>query len=234
MSDARQNASAQGISAHGLRKDAGGRTLFQDIDLSVPPGSIYGLVGPPGSAKTAFLRVVATLDQPDSGQLFICGIPADTYPDEARKRLGYMPQTFIAYEGITVEGYLDFYALVQGISGRDRPAVRDALLELLDLTALREELAQELPLDQRQRLNLARCLIHDPDVLLLDDPSAGMSEDGQSALGATLLDLAGLRKTLLLTGRTEDFTSTVCDAVIRMPGAASRTATIRTAQENPQ
>src|SRR5205823_2513581 len=133
-----------------------------------------GFVGPNGAGKTTTIRTLATLQKPDAGSVWLGGINVLADPSSVRDRVGYMPDFFGVYDSLTVAEYLDFYGASHRIPAGRRRSLSDELLELVDLTDKRKEPVEVLSRGMKQRLGLARCLIHDPEVLLLDEPASGM------------------------------------------------------------
>jgi ABC-2 type transport system ATP-binding protein len=188
----------------------GSTPAVREFSMHVPPASIYGLVGPSGAGKSTALRVLATLQQPDIGTVFVDGVDVRLDPASARHRVGYLPDFFGLYESLTVAEYLDFYAGVYGLSLRRRRRIIDQLLELTDLTNRRDEQVKSLSRGMRQRLGLARCLVHDPQILLLDEPASGMDPLSRLDLRDMLQELARLRKTILISSHMLTELAEVC------------------------
>jgi ABC-2 type transport system ATP-binding protein len=183
----------------GMVKCYGPTVAVDGLCMTVPQGSVYGLVGPNGCGKTTAIRVLATLVKPDSGLVEISGIDVITHRRDIRARVGYLPDSFGVYDRLTVAEYLDFYGAVHRIPTAHRRQLRDELLELVDLAPVRDEPAALLSTGMKQRLGLARCLIHDPDVLLLDEPAAGLDPDARLDLQDLLTELVKLEKTIVVS-----------------------------------
>ncbi|PZS10553.1 MAG: ABC transporter ATP-binding protein, partial [Chloroflexi bacterium] len=152
-----------------------------------------------GAGKSTTIRTLATLQQPDAGTIILNGIDVLADPDSARACTGYMPDVFGVYDSLTVGEYLGFYAASYGIPAGRRRTLCDELLELVDLTDQRDQTAESLSRGLKQRLGLARCLIHDPEVLLLDEPASGMDPRGRIELREILRELSKLDKTILIS-----------------------------------
>ncbi|MDC3378869.1 ABC transporter ATP-binding protein [Planctomycetota bacterium] len=150
------------IEARGLAKRFGPRLALAGVDLDAEPGDVLGLIGPNGAGKTTTIKILATLVQPDAGSARVAGIDAVQDADTLRARIGYMPERFGLYDELTCEQYLDFFARVHGYAGRARRAQVAGVLELTDLTAKREDPCEGLSKGVRQRLFLAKTLLHDP------------------------------------------------------------------------
>jgi ABC-2 type transport system ATP-binding protein len=177
-----------------------GRTAAADgLSMHVPKGSVYGFVGPNGAGKTTTIRTLATLQKPDSGSVTICGLDVVKQASRVRDRVGYMPDFFGVYDRLTVAEYLDFYGGSHLIPGPKRRQLCDELLELVDLGDKRNEQVEVLSRGMKQRLGLARSLIHDPEVLLLDEPASGMDPRARIELREILRELSRLGKTILIS-----------------------------------
>ncbi|KTD38795.1 ABC transporter ATP-binding protein [Legionella moravica] len=160
------------INVKGLRKSFGQRVVVDDIDLEVDRGEVFGFLGPNGSGKTTTIRMICGLLKADAGQGTCLGFDILTQSEQIKERVGYMTQKFSLYTELTIEENLNFIARVYGVSNRNR-RVADAL-DKLGLTDRRKQLTGELSGGWKQRVALATCLIHEPDLLLLDEPTAGV------------------------------------------------------------
>ena len=163
------------IEVRSLCRTYGTTAAVQDLDLSVEPGEVLGLVGPNGAGKTTTLRVLAGILRPSSGRISICGHDLVGEPVAAKRRLGWVPDSASVYELLTVREHLDFAALVHGC--RDRSNL-DELLARFELESARDVLAASLSRGQRQKLAVARALVHGPAALLLDEPMTGLDPRG--------------------------------------------------------
>lgn len=187
------------IRIEGLTKRYGRTFAVKELSMHVPKGSVYAFVGTNGAGKTTTIRTLATLQKPDGGTVRVNGIDVLRHPRTVRHCIGYMPDTFGVYEKLTVSEYLDFYGASYRIAAEQRRRLREELLELVDLEDKREEQVSVLSRGMKQRLGLARCLIHDPDVLLLDEPASGMDPRSRIELRAMLAELSNLGKTILIS-----------------------------------
>ncbi len=177
-----------------------GRTRALDgLNLSVPAGSIYGFIGQNGAGKTTTLRVLATLLLPDEGSAEVAGVDVLQRPFEVRRIVGYMPDFFGVYDDLKVGEYLEFYASLHGMRGPAAVSLRDSLLELVDLSHKRDEYVEGLSRGMQQRLCLARALIHDPQVLLLDEPASGLDPVARVEMRELLKELGRMGKTILIS-----------------------------------
>lgn len=186
------------IDVVGMSAGYGKTLIIRDLSLQVPRGAVYGLTGPSGSGKTTLLRVLATLHPPASGTIRLDGMDPGENLAGVRARIGYLPDRFGVYDALTTGEYLDFYAALFGVSGRRRRQSTEELLELFGLTDMRDMQVRTLTRGSRQQLGMARCLVHDPAVLLLDEPAAGMDPEARLELREILTELARLGKSVLL------------------------------------
>ena len=198
------------IVAEGLRKRYGRLQALDGLYLRVEPGEILGLIGPNGAGKTTTLRILAGLLAPDEGSVTIDGIDLLRSGREARHFIGYMPEDFGLYNDLRVWEYLDFYADCFGIPGKERPALIGDLLELVDLTHKRNDFVDGLSRGMRQRLCLAHALIHDPAVLILDEPASGLDPRARVELREILRTLAGQGKSIVISSHILSELAEVC------------------------
>jgi ABC-2 type transport system ATP-binding protein len=187
------------ITVEGLRKRFGRFTALDGVDFSVPKGEIFGFVGPNGAGKTTTIRILATLTPGDSGRAVVGGIPVGEDPDAVRSLVGYMPDFFGVYDRLTSEEYLEFYAACHGVPRKRRPVVARELLELVDLGDRAKFQVDTLSRGQKQRLCLARALVHDPSVLLLDEPASGLDPRARVEMRELVKELARMGKTILIS-----------------------------------
>jgi len=185
------------IDVRGVTKKFGDRTVVKDIAMQVRPGEIYGFLGPNGSGKTTFLRMLCGLLRPDGGEGTCLGLDFRRESAEIKKRVGYMTQRFSFYEDLTIEENLDFIAQIYGAP--ERRAAVDKSLERLGLTDRRRQLAGQLSGGWKQRLALAACLIHEPQLLLLDEPTAGVDPKARRDFWEEIHQLAADGLTALVT-----------------------------------
>jgi ABC-2 type transport system ATP-binding protein len=172
---------------------------LEDLSLEIPQGAIYGLIGPNGAGKTTLLRILGALIPPTTGQVWFGNEEVTQSPSTIQRKVGYMPDFFGVYPDLTSEEYLEFYAGIHGIARRKRSNVVSDLLELVDLTPKREALVETLSRGMQQRLCLARALIHDPDVLLLDEPASGLDPRARVEFRELLRTLHGMGKTIVIS-----------------------------------
>jgi len=185
------------IDVRGVTKKFGGRVVVNDIAMQVRPGEIYGFLGPNGSGKTTFLRMLCGLLTPDGGSGHCLGYNILKDSAEIKKHVGYMTQRFSFYEDLTIEENLDFIARLYEMP--DRKAAVEHSLERLTMTARRRQLAGTLSGGWKQRLALAACLIHKPQLLLLDEPTAGVDPKARRDFWEEIHQLAADGLTVLIT-----------------------------------
>ena len=197
----------------GLIKRYPGTVAVAGLDLDVAEGEIFGLVGPNGAGKTTTLRILATLLKPTAGQAEVAGIDVRRNPDAVRRVLGFMPDVFGVYDDMKVWEYLDFFARCYGIpSARRRQMIGD-LLDLVDLGDKRDAYVQGLSRGMQQRLCLAHTLVHDPQVLLLDEPASGLDPRARVELRELLRELRSLGKTILISSHILPELEELCTSV---------------------
>jgi ABC-2 type transport system ATP-binding protein len=187
------------ISAENLTKVYGTRTALDHVSFEVPEGEIFGFVGPNGAGKTTTLRILAGLLEPTGGHASIGGVDVARQPDLVHSRLGYMPDFFGVYDQLTVSEYLDFYAACYRQPKQRRTKVVAELLELIGLTERRDQMVDTLSRGLKQRLCLARALVHDPVVLLLDEPASGLDPRARVEMREILKELRRMGKTIIIS-----------------------------------
>ncbi len=201
------------IETQDLTKVYDGTLALDHLDLYVAPGDIFGFIGPNGAGKTTTIRILATLLDPTEGSATIDGHDVVNYPDRVRKVMGFMPDHYGVYEGITVWEYLDFFAAAYGIDRRSRQRILQDVIELTDLKTLRERLVAELSKGMKQRLCLAKTLVHDPKVLLLDEPASGLDPRARIEFRALLKELRNMGKTILISSHILTELADMCNTV---------------------
>ena len=187
------------IAVEGLRKRYGRHVALDGVDFTVPKGEIFGFVGPNGAGKTSTIRILATLAAPDAGTASIGGVPVAREPEAVRELVGYMPDFFGVYDRLTACEYLEFYAACHGVARLRRRRVALELLELVDLGDRRDAQVDTLSRGMKQRLCLARALVHDPRVLLLDEPASGLDPRARVEMRELVRELRRMGKTILIS-----------------------------------
>jgi ABC-2 type transport system ATP-binding protein len=201
------------IEVKGLAKCFDGRWALRGISFQVAEGDIFGYIGPNGAGKTTSIRIMSTLLEPTEGDVRVGGHSVTEDAEKVRRLIGFMPDNFGVYERITVWEYLDFFAAAYGLSRRARMGALEGILDLTDLRSLRDRLTGELSKGMRQRLCLAKTLVHDPKVLILDEPANGLDPRARIEFRALLKELRNLGKTIFISSHILAELSDVCTAV---------------------
>ena len=201
------------VRATGLVKRYDRTVAVAGLDLDIAAGEIFGLVGPNGAGKTTTLRLLATLIVPDAGDAEIAGASLRRNPNDVRRVLGFMPDSFGVYDDMKVWEYLDFFARCYGIPADRRRRMIGDLLELVDLGSKRDTYVQGLSRGMQQRLCLAHALVHDPLVLLLDEPASGLDPRARVELRELLRELRSLGKTILVSSHILPELEELCTSV---------------------
>jgi ABC-type multidrug transport system, ATPase component len=201
------------VRTQGLVKRYDGTLAVAGVDLSVDRGEIFGIVGPNGAGKTTTLRMLATLLRPSAGTAEIDGWSVTRNPDEVRRVLGFMPDVFGVYDDMKVWEYLDFFARCYGLPAAGRRRMIGDLLELVDLADKRDDYVQTLSRGMEQRLCLAHALVHDPQVLLLDEPASGLDPRARVELRELLRELRSIGKTILISSHILPELEELCTSV---------------------
>jgi len=188
----------------------GAKEVLRDVTFDVHAGEIFGFIGPNGAGKTTTIRIMSTLLEPMAGRIEIDGIDVTMAPEQVRKLIGYMPDHAGVYDRITVREYLEFFADAYRIPSL---GVVNAVLELTDIGALQDTLVATMSKGQKQRLQLARILLHDPKVLILDEPASDLDPRARIEIRDLLLDLQSLGKTILLSSHILSELSDVCTSI---------------------
>ncbi len=191
-----------------------GKTQAVDhLNLHVDAGEIHGFVGPNGAGKTTAMRILATLCAPTAGDARVDGVSAVHQPQQARARVGYMPDFFGVYDNLKAWEYLDFYAGCVGMDAKARRKRIDALLDLTALSGKREAYVDQLSRGMKQRLCLARAMLHDPKLLILDEPASGMDPVARAQMRDILREIARMGKTVLISSHILPELSEVCTSM---------------------
>jgi len=201
------------VRSQGLVKRYDRTVAVAGLDLSVEPGEIFGLVGPNGAGKTTTLRMLGTLLRPTAGTAEIDGWSVTGNPDEVRRVIGFMPDVFGVYDDMKVWEYLDFFGRCYGLPAAGRRRMIADLLELVDLGDRRDDYVQTLSRGMEQRLCLAHALVHDPKVLLLDEPASGLDPRARVEPRELLRELRALGKTILISSHILPELEELCTSV---------------------
>jgi ABC-2 type transport system ATP-binding protein len=186
----------------------------QGLSFEIPRGQVVGFIGANGAGKTTTMRMMVTLDQPDAGEIFVDGFDVVQHPADVRKRIGWMPDSYGAYDYMTVFEYLDFYARAFGYKGAARKNRVQEVMEFTDLTPLAERAMNKLSKGMGQRLCLGRTLLHDPSVLVLDEPAAGLDPKARVEFKHLVRLLAGHGKTLFISSHILSELEEMCDSLL--------------------
>ena len=201
------------VETRGLVKRYDDQLAVAGIDLVVGPGEIYGLVGPNGAGKTTTMRILATLLTQTSGEAYVTGIPVGADPIEVRRRIGYMPDFYGVYDDLRVWEYLDFFGRCYGVSANRRPPMINELLEIVGLADKRDAYVESLSRGMRQRLCLAHTLVHDPALLILDEPASGLDPRARVEMREILRELRAMGKTILVSSHILPELGEMCTGV---------------------
>ncbi|MFP6879489.1 MAG: ABC transporter ATP-binding protein [Roseibacillus sp.] len=202
------------ISVRDLFRYFGALKAVDGVSFDIPHGTVCGFVGANGAGKTTTMRVLATLDYPTMGSAEICGINVVNHPDKVRSLIGWMPDHFGNYEHMTVLEYLDFYARALGYAGEDRRRRIAEVMEFADLVPLADRLSNKLSKGMTQRLCLGRALIHDPQVLIMDEPASGLDPRARVELKHLIRILAEEGKTIFISSHILSELGEMCDSLL--------------------
>ncbi|GGA17617.1 ABC transporter ATP-binding protein [Psychrobacillus lasiicapitis] len=201
------------IEIKGLTKKYGSFYALNDLNLTLEEGTVFGFVGANGAGKSTTFSILATLLQPTSGDAFVNGKSVKNDAHEVRKQIGYMPDFFGVYDQLKANEYLDFYGASYGISEKEREVLIPQLLELVNLSHKRYDYVDLLSRGMKQRLCLARSLIHDPKVLILDEPASGLDPRARVEMRDILRQLKGMGKTILISSHILPELAEMCDEI---------------------
>jgi ABC-2 type transport system ATP-binding protein len=201
------------IETNDLTKMYGELYALNRLNLTLNQGDVYGFIGPNGAGKTTTMRILATLLNPSWGEATVCGYSIYTGSKEIRRVIGYMPDFFGVYDVMKVIEYLEFFASAYRIKGPARRKICEEVLELVDLTYKRDALVTSLSRGMTQRLGLARTLLHDPQVLLLDEPASGLDPRARIEMRALLKELRTMGKTILVSSHILPELADICNKI---------------------
>ncbi|MEL7498820.1 MAG: ABC transporter ATP-binding protein [Planctomycetota bacterium] len=201
------------IKTENLTKKYGEMFAIKGIELDLQQGDLFGFIGPNGAGKTTTMRIIATLAEPSWGEAYVCGHSIYNAPKEIRRLVGYMPDFFGVYDDMKVIEYLEFFAAAYRIKGPARRKRCDEMLEIVDLDFKRDAFANTLSRGQTQRLGLARVLLHDPQVLLLDEPLSGLDPRARIEMRNLLRRLGQTGKTIIVSSHILPELADVCNKI---------------------
>jgi len=201
------------IKTQDLTKVYGELRAIDNLTLELAEGDLFGYIGPKGSGKTTTMRILATLLNPTWGEAYVAGYSIYTHPKEIRRLIGYMPDFFGVYDDMKVIEYLEFFAAAYRIKGHARRKVCDDVLDLVDLGYKREAFVTSLSRGMTQRLGLARVLLHDPKVLILDEPASGLDPRARIEIRGLLKELRKMGKTIMVSSHILPELADICNKV---------------------
>src|SRR5579863_10137980 len=201
------------IETNELTKMYGDLYALNRLNLTLNQGDVYGFIGPNGAGKTTTMRILATLLNPSWGEATVCGYSIYTGSKEIRRAIGYMPDFFGVYDDMKVIEYLEFFAAAYRIKGAARRKRCDQVLELVDLGYKRDALVTSLSRGMTQRLGLARVLLHEPQVLLLDEPASGLDPRARIEMRGLIKELRNMGKTILVSSHILPELADICNKI---------------------
>ena len=208
-----QSASAPAVEVRNLSQSFGDRWAVRNASFDVEAGTLHGFVGPNGAGKTTTLKVVCTLLEPQAGSVRVFGQDVMVHSREVRRRIGFMPDHFSLYRRMSVFEYLDFFGAAYGLTTAQRDQVINDVLTLTDMHVRRNDLLAGLSRGMQQRVSLARVLVSDPDLLLLDEPASGLDPRARIELMEILKELQGMGKTIFISSHILAELAELCDSV---------------------
>ncbi len=196
-----------------LTKRYGKLVALNNLHLNIEEGECFGYIGPNGAGKTTTIRILSTLLQPTWGEARVCGLVVGYESRKIRPLIGYVPDFFGAYEDMVVQEYLEFFASAYDITGKKRDQIVGDVLELTDLTYKRDALVDSLSRGMKQRLSIARVLLHDPKVLLLDEPASGLDPRARIEIRELLKELHRMGKTIIISSHILPELADLCTSI---------------------
>lgn len=196
-----------------LTKIYGNNYALNDFTLNIESSRVHGLIGPNGAGKTTAMSIVATLLTPDQGTVTVGGYDVVKEPREVRRLIGYMPDFFGVYDGLKATEYLEFYAAAYRIPVNQRQGLTRDLLEVVNLTEKADTYVDVLSRGMKQRLALARCLVHDPAVLILDEPASGLDPRARAEMKEVIRQLRRMKKTIVISSHILPELAEMCDNI---------------------
>ena len=204
------------ISFSGVKKRYRSTVALDGVDMEIPRGSVTGLVGPNGAGKTTSILLMSTLLARDGGRVEVGGLDPEADAPGVRRMIGYMPDFFGVYETLTACEYLTFFAASHRIAAARRPALASDLLDLVGLSDRAEQDVNTLSRGMKQRLSLARCLVHDPEILVLDEPAAGLDPRARVQLRELIAELGRMGKTVVVSSHVLTELEGICTDIVVM------------------
>ncbi|ATB43496.1 ABC transporter ATP-binding protein [Cystobacter fuscus] len=199
------------LEVKGLRRDFGALRAVDDVSFELEAGTVLGFIGPNGAGKSTTMRILATLDTPTAGEVLLDGYSLVDTPDKVRPLIGYMPDRYGTYEDVTVFEFLDFFARAYGLTGPVRARRLASVMEFTGLGPLADKLTHSLSKGMKQRVALGRTLLHDPKLLILDEPADGLDPRARIELRELLRALADQGKAVLISSHILTELAEICD-----------------------
>jgi ABC-2 type transport system ATP-binding protein len=197
-----------------LKKYYGRTRAVDDVSFSFSSGQIVGFVGPNGAGKSTTMRIIATLEEPTSGDVFLDNVSVVEEPDKAHRLIGYVPDALPSHRDISVHEYLDFFARAYGIGAATRKKVIESIEEFTNLLGIRDKHLNALSKGMKNRVSVARALVHDPAVLIMDEPAAGLDPRARIELRELLKVLSAQGKAILISSHILTELAEICNAVV--------------------
>lgn len=201
------------LEIQGLTKRYGKFLALNDLNLHIDKGEIFGFVGPNGAGKTTTMRIVCGLLKATKGTVFVDGVNAITNPQDIKRKVGYVPDFFGVYDNLKVSEYMEFYGSMYGMDKKDVDEIADGLLELVNLSDKKEEFVDTLSRGMKQRLCVARALIHNPDLLVLDEPNSGLDPRARFEMKEVLKNLGSMGKTIIISSHILPELAEMCTSI---------------------
>jgi ABC-2 type transport system ATP-binding protein len=202
------------IEVANLKKHFGATRAVDDVSFSFSSGQVVGFVGPNGAGKTTTMRILSTLDEPTGGDAMIDGVSVVEDPERARHLVGYVPDSLPTHRDMSVHEYLDFFARAYGLKGERREKVIESIEEFTNLAGIRDKMLNALSKGMKQRVSLARSLLHDPPVLIMDEPAAGLDPRARIELRELLRVLSAQGKAILISSHILTELAEICHAAV--------------------
>ena len=196
-----------------LTKKYGKFLALNDLNLHIDKGEIFGFVGPNGAGKTTTMRIVCGLLKATSGTVLVDGVNALTSPDDIKRKVGYVPDFFGVYDNLKVMEYMEFYGSMYGMEKEDVDEIADGLLELVNLADKKDAFVDTLSRGMKQRLCVARALIHNPDLLVLDEPNSGLDPRARFEMKEVLKNLGSMGKTIIISSHILPELAEMCTSI---------------------
>lgn len=210
------------VDIHNLTKRYGEFVALDDLTIHVNRGEILGFIGPNGAGKTTTIKILVGLSRPTSGRASIAGVDCAQGSRKIKRLVGYMPDKFGSYDNMRVREYLDFFGAAYGIPRRQRQLRIDEVLEITKSTYMRDKFVESLSHGMQQRVGIARTLLHDPEMIILDEPANGLDPKARIEMRELLLELADRGKTLIVTSHILPELSRICNSVAIITGGKLR------------